>query len=159
MHGAARDLPYELPAWLRALTPAPHPETGDPDFVPGFGFVQPVAVDALHGIAARMLSTHALPRLAFLRQHHARLAEHAGFPNVAGLCALIFLDRKLSHDDAERTFLMLRLEPALAAAQRARAAGLAAFPSFQDRHVYEGSWPAPHAAPDYAIMKKEVGLE
>lgn len=91
--------------------------------------------------------------------------EHTLGPlNHAGLCALVFADLGMSADAAERAYLIVRMDPALAAAQQARAAGLRQFPFFENSYVYEGSWPSPRsaseaAALDLSDLAREVGLE
>ncbi|HEX6240376.1 MAG TPA: hypothetical protein VFZ61_05765 [Polyangiales bacterium] len=158
-------LPLEVGAWREALRPAPHPETGDPDFVAGFGFVSDVTASALLRGAERLRSGLPGGRLAFYLEHRTSLQRAAGAAlNAVGLCALVFADAGVDDDQAERRYLLLRLEPALAAAQRARRAGLAGFPFFEEGYRYEGRWPAatdsgPCAEATLTSLKREVGLE
>jgi hypothetical protein len=159
-----RAAPLQLERWRALLAPSAHPETGDADFVPGFGGI------SARGAQAILAGCHALqtitrgPRLAFYQQHAAALREHSGALNATGLCALVFLDAQLDDDSAERRFLLLRLEPALAAAQRARKAGLGRFPFFENGYAYEGAWPdtrtgEPCSEQELGALKKAVGLE
>lgn len=155
--------PLLLSTWVERLAPAPHSETGDPDFVPGFGYVREPAQSAVHSAAKHLVRHGKCPRLQFWLTHRDVISRESGALNVAGLCALSFLDHGLSRDDAERRFLLWRMEPALAAAQSARARGFAVFPFFQDSYVYEGPWPEQavrsHHEPSFEALRKAVGLE
>jgi hypothetical protein len=157
-------LPLRLPAWLDALRPALHPETADPGFVPGFGFVSELAAAAVLHAAQRLRALLGQGRLAFYLEHQRPLTQVAGGAlNAAGLCALLFADAEIDADEAERRFLLLRLSPALAAAQRARRAGLSGFPFFEQGYAYQGRWPGvPAAEPctqaTLEALKREVGL-
>lgn len=153
----------QLETWLRALAPLPHPETGDPEFVAGFGFVGERAAVRTRELAARLHEITAGPRLGFYLTHQVAITRRAGPLNFTGLCALVFADACIDEDQAERSYLLLRLSPALAAAQRARRAGLPAFPFFEKEYEYEGSWPTSEATEPcsearLSLLKKAVGL-
>ena len=151
-------------AWQSALAPAPHPTTGDPGFVPGFGFVTQAQGAALLRAGEQLLHILRGARLTFVCANHMALEHTLGPLNHAGLCALVFADLGMSADAAERAYLIVRMDPALAAAQQARAAGLRQFPFFENSYVYGGSWPSPRsaseaAALDLSDLAREVGLE
>lgn len=151
-------------AWLAVLRPAPHPETDDTDFVPGFGYVSEQRGAAVFDACRVLHRAVGGERLGFyLRSAHV-LRPTAGRLNATGMCGLAFLDAGLSEDEAELRFLMLRLEPALAAAQRARRTGLSNFPFFEDGYAYEGAWPSPNVSEpcsdgELAALKKAVGID
>lgn len=152
-----------LPVWSAALAPTTEIETAQPDYVPGFGFVDEAAALCIVGAGQQLASLMGGPRLGFVMEHRRALYAIAGPLNQAGLCALVFLDAGVSAEEAERRFLLLRLEPALEAAQRAKRAGLAHFPFFQDQYAYEGVWPAQAAREqdgetELVRLKREVGL-
>jgi hypothetical protein len=122
------------------------------------------AETALHQLACEMHAILPGARLGFWLEHVRELRAVAGPLNVAGLCALTFLDADVDADEAERRYLLLRLAPALAAAQRARRAGLARFPFFEDGYEYQGAWPSeripePCSDAELAALKREVGID
>lgn len=156
-------LPLALPAWLAAFAPAPHPETLDPHFVPGFGFVSEGAAQHIVASCEALRSVLSGPCIGFFLEQRRALEALAGPLNVAGLCAIAFVDAGLDLDTAERRYLLLRLAPALAAAQRARRAGLASFPFFESGYDYQGAWPTQAAAEPCSEaklteLKRAVGL-
>ena len=154
------DLPLERGAWLSALAGAPHPETGDPGFTPGFGFVSPAEASAVVGALHRLLvpwKAETRSRSAFFLAHRAAIMQVAGPLNVAGLCALSFVDHDVPVDEAEALFLVLRIEPAIREGQRARRAGLSAFPFYEFPYTYEGTAPEVRSY-DVQKLMKEVGL-
>jgi hypothetical protein len=153
-------LPNQLDAWRAALVAD---DTGSGG-VPGFGFVSADA--AAHVLASAQKLRALLPRgrLEHMLEWHSALSAQTGALNVAGLCALVFLDAGLDVDAAERRFLLLRLAPALAAAQRAKRAGLAGFPFFESSYRYEGAWPQqvalePCSEAKLSQLKQAVGLD
>ena len=153
-------LPLDRAAWLAALAGAPHPETGDPAFTPGFGFVSPGEASAVVGALHRLLvpwKTEARSRSAFFLAHRTAIAQVAGPLNVAGLCALFFVDHAVPSDEAEALFFVMRIEPAIREAQRARKAGLSAFPFYEFPYAYEGTAPEVRSY-DVPSLMKEVGL-
>jgi hypothetical protein len=156
-----RPLPLDLSRWTEALRPAPHPETGDPDFTPGFGFIDERAAAAVRAACVRLVDSRGGPshpaRSAFFLEHESAIEAAAGCLNQAGLAALVFLDDRISAADAERMFLVWRIETAVAEAQRARTAGLSTFPFFGDRCTYEGDRP-PERTLDLAALRRELGL-
>jgi hypothetical protein len=153
-----RPLPFDASGWIQALAPGPHPETGDPSFTPGFGFVGEPAAVAVRAACARLAAARGgRARSAFFLEHGNAIAAAAGSLNQAGLAALIFLDDGITEIDAERMFLVLRIETAVAEAQRARSAGLSSFPFFGDRFTYEGHRP-PERTLDLAALRRELGL-
>jgi hypothetical protein len=156
--------PLALETWRTLLAPAPHPETGDAGFVPGFGHVGARAESAVLSACRSLHSIGRGQRLGFYLEHARALRESLGALNVTGMCGLLFLDALLDDDEAERRFLLLRLEPALQAAQRARKAGLGRFPFFENGYAYEGAWPStrmtePCSDLELSVLKKAVGLE
>ena len=151
-------------SWLEAFAKSPHPSTGDPDYAPGFGFMRADQQRAIAEAAGRMLSELPGPRLALYVASRGILEAQLGPLNQAGLCAFVFVDQGLSADAAERTFVLLRMEPALVEAQRARLSGLKNFPFFTDTYRYEGPWPAPRSEADESdldlrTLAQEVGLD
>lgn len=155
-------LPCEVSAWRAALFPRVHPDTGDADFSPGFGYVGSSQGAAILDSCARILQiaggTLVCPRMAFFLKHERELSATLGPLNHAGLAAITFADRKVAPDSAERIYLLFRTETAIIEAQRARDAGLASMPFFSEEYVYEGSRP-PIRAIDSEALLKEVGLE
>jgi hypothetical protein len=156
-----RPLPFDVSEWVRALAPGRHPETGDPDFTPGFGFVQEPAAAAVRAALARLATTRGgrpgRAKSAFFLEHGSAIAAAAGSLNQAGLAALLFLDDGVPDAEAERMFLLWRMDTAIAEAQRARSAGLSSFPFFGDRFTYEGTRP-PERTLDLMALRRELGL-
>ena len=153
-------LPLERDVWRKALAGAPHPETSDEGFTPGFGYVSAAEATAIVGALRRLLvpwQRASRSRSAFFLAYHAAITQVSGPLNVAGLCALFFLDHEVSLDEAETLFLVLRLEPALREAQRARKAGIAALPFYEHSYSYEGTAPAVRTH-DVERLMKELGL-
>jgi hypothetical protein len=153
-------LPLDRAAWLSSLAGAPHPETGDPGFTPGFGFVSPGEASAVVGALHRLLvpwKPDTRTRSAFFLAHRAAITQVAGPLNVSGLCALFFVDHDVALDEAEALFLVLRIEPAIREGQRARKAGLSAFPFYEFPYAYEGTAPEVRSY-DVPSLMKEVGL-
>jgi hypothetical protein len=154
-------LPFDPTAWRTAFARAPHPTTLDPDFSPGFGFVTAEqaehVLDACRRIAGSVTSG---PRAcsAFFLEHHRAICAASGPLNHAGLAALVFVDHGTGPEEAERSFLLWRVETAVAEAQGARQRGVGAFPFFTEGYVYEGPWPKAQSL-DMAALMKEVGLE
>lgn len=149
----------ELASWQRALARARHPETDDVDFTPGFGFVPPArAAQTL--AACRRLAALGGPasRCRFLLDHHAPLEQVAGPLNDTGLAALAYLDAGVDVESAERRWLDCKLSVAVAEAQRARRAGVAAFPFSLGRYVYDGPRPSP-ASLDRRALERQLGLD
>ncbi|HEX4339578.1 MAG TPA: hypothetical protein VH062_26910 [Polyangiaceae bacterium] len=154
------DLPLDREAWRTALTGAPHPDTGDDDFTPGFGYVAPSEASAIVGALRRLLvpwQPATRSRSAFFLAHRAAITQMSGQLNVAGFCALFFLDHAVTPEDAEALFLVLRLEPALREAQRTRKVGLAALPFYEHPYSYEGTAPEVRTY-DVERLMREVGL-
>jgi hypothetical protein len=155
------DLPYQLPAWRAAWAPRPQPETMDPDWVPGFGFVTSEQERAVLSAAARLHQARrgcaAEDRLGFFLKHATRLADVSGALNATGLAALVLADHSTPVDEAEQMYLMARLDAAIREAARARAAGLHKFPFFSQQYCYEGSSP-PVRRLDLDALMQQVGL-
>jgi hypothetical protein len=155
------DLPRTLGAFASAFRPRIHPKTEDADWSPGFGFVTAPQTSALLAASERLrvcVEACVGPGwLAFFVAHSRAIEGACGPLNAAGLTALVFADHAGSADAAERTFLVARLDVALAEAALARAAGLARFPFFSKEHVFEGSSPAPRRFDLEALMQR-VGL-
>jgi hypothetical protein len=166
-------LPFEVDRWVEAVQPRPHPETSDPGFTPGFGFVGAEQAKAIIAACARLVQPRVqasvqapdegrggrsgAPRGAFFLEHRRAIEAVAGCLNQAGLAALVFLDSAVDRDEAERTFLVCRVETAIAEAQRARSRGLSAFPFFADKYVYEGPRP-PERSLDLGALRRRLGL-
>jgi hypothetical protein len=154
------DLPLERAAWRDALANAPHPETGDDGFTPGFGFVSPGEASAVLGALKRLLTpwqAATRSRSAFFLAHRAAITQVSGPLNATGLCALFFTDHGVALDDAEPLFLLLRIEPALREAQRIRRTGLPALPFYEHNYVYEGTAPDMRTY-DVRSLMAQVGL-
>lgn len=160
-------LPLQLGAWQAALATRPRTDpsaAGEPDPAPGFGFVAPAAEAAVLALAQELCTLTRGARLGFFCEHSSAIRAAAGPLNLSGLCALVFVDASLTAEEAERRYLLLRLGPALAAAQRSRRAGLARFPFFADGYHYDGAWPTeripePCSDEELAQLKREVGIE
>ena len=154
-------LPLDVERWTAALAPTRHPETGDPDFAPGFGFLGGPRAEAVHMACARLVGAReggqGAPRGAFFLEHRRAIEDVAGPLNQAGLAALLFLDHGIDATSAERMFLVWRIETAIGEAQRARSAGLARFPFFQESYVYDGHRP-PERALDLGALRRELDL-
>jgi urease accessory protein UreF len=158
----SKTLPLNVSEWLEAFAPARYLDL--PEFVAGFGFVDAAAAAEVQRGCEVLHEVTGGARLAFFLEHRQRIQQRAGALNVAGMCALVFADAGLEADQAERQFLLLRLAPALAAAQRAKRNGLAGFPFFEDAYAYEGGWPSDDAAEPcsptkLALLKQAVGLD
>jgi hypothetical protein len=155
-------LPFEVDAWRVGLRPGIHPETGDPGFSPGFGFVDGSRRRALLEACGRLARSWDGPspsRCAFFHRHHESIEASSGPLNQTGLAALCFADRGLDAGEAERLFLLLRMEIAMAEAERARARGVRSFPFFSERYRYEGARPAPAVPLDLPDLMRQVGLD
>lgn len=154
-------LPLDLACWVDALRAGPPPDTGDPHFTPGFGFVAEPVADAVRAACIRLVAAsggqHGRRRSAFFIEHMRAIQAAVGSLNQAGLAALLFVDHGLEKAEAERTFLVWRIETAIGQAQHARSAGLASFPFFGDRYTYEGPRP-PERTLDLATLRRELGL-
>ena len=155
------DAAQDLHRWRRAFRPQTHPETGDPAFCPGFGFVSAAQAqrvfEAGQCVVAAAVSA-SWTRLRFYLAHRARVEAVAGRLNVVGLSALVFTDQRVSLHEAERSFLVWRTETAIEQAQLARERGLGAFPFFSERYSYEGPIPSVSAV-DLQVLKRQVGLD
>lgn len=159
------DAPNELAAWQRVLSRARHPETDDADVTPGFGFVS--ADRAASTLAAcrrlgELASADAPSRCRFMADHHASLSELAGPLNTTGLAALAYLDAGVDIESAERRWLSCKLAVAIGEAQRARRAGVAAFPFSFGRYVYDGPEPTRASCDvplDSSALKRQLGLD
>jgi hypothetical protein len=152
--------PFKVDHWVSVMGRTSHRETGDPDFSPGFGFVTDAQARLVFAVARRYASKtreNELPYTTFFVSNWSEIVAATGPLNATGLAALLFLDHAVAIDDAERCFLLWRLEPAIIAAQRARESGLAGFPFFTEQYVYEGSMPKRQPLDMDALMK-EVGL-
>lgn len=153
-------LPLEIEAWQLALAPRAHPQTCDPGFTPGFGFVSATQAQAILNAGRRLVADalEELTRSRFLLQHHSELYPISGPLNQAGMAALFFVDHKLAAEEAERCFLVWRVETAIAEAQKTRRKGLGAFPFLSECYAYEGPQPAVRKL-DLADLLRRVGLE
>lgn len=151
-------LPLALPAWLSEAAPKKY-DRADVPFVPGFGFVLSDRANVVLTECRRLVARGAAgPRCRFVLEHHSALARTAGALNATGVAALFFLDQGVDIDVAERRFLLLRSEVALVEAEKARRAGLQAFPFLSDRHVYEGHMP-PAVPLDVPALMQRLGLD
>lgn len=154
-----RDIPCELAGWRQALERGPHPETADLDFTPGFGFVTSAGAERTLAACRRLAElVPAAPRCRFMAEHHGRIAERAGALNDTGLAALAYLDAGLDPESAERRWLGCKLAIAIEAGQRARRAGVAAFPFSFGRYVYEGPQPSPEPL-DLRGLMRTLGVD
>lgn len=154
-----RRLPLDEEAWARALRPSPHPDTLDEAFVPGFGYVgPPQAIAVLDACRRWAESGPGRHHSRFFLRHRQALCAVAGPLNQVGLAALAFVDRGVSLDRAERWFLLWRLRPALAEAQRARRLGVKTYPFLSKQYHYEGARP-PVRSFNLARLMQQLGLE
>ncbi len=146
-----------LEQWRAALRPSVLAPCGTRPFTPGFGHATPAqAEEALAG--CRRLAAGGAARCAFVAERHRELSAVAGPLNTAGLAALALLDAGVDLDCAERLYLTWRIAATLPEAQRARRAGVGAFPFLSEGYVYEGALPAPRAF-DYEQLLAQVGIE
>jgi hypothetical protein len=152
--------PFEVDRWVSVLGRATHPATGDEYVSPGFGFVTVAQARSVLALARRIASSRhdgELPHTTFFLSNRRKIVAATGALNATGLAALLCRDHEVSFDEAERSFLLWRLAPAIVEAQRARERGLANFPFFTEQYVYEGARPKPQPL-DLAALMKEVGL-
>lgn len=151
-------LPLAPGAWLGEVERRDPVDGADVPFTPGFGFVLPARASAVLGECRRLIEGGAAgPRCRFVLEHHAALRRAAGPLNATGLAALFFLDQGLEIDAAERRFLLLRCEVALAEADKTRRAGLQSVAFLSDCHVYEGHMP-PAVPLDVPALMRRLGL-
>jgi hypothetical protein len=152
-------VPCELPSWRAALAPGPADHGCDGPFTPGFGFVGATQAQAVLDACLRLAALGGGPagHCAFFTQHQAELTAWAGPLNPSGLAALAFVGAELDLESAERAYLCWRIETATAEAQRARRAGVAAFPFLSDSYVYEGTLP-PERTLDLASLLEQAGI-
>jgi len=157
-----RDATLNPAVWQHALEPRVHPETLDPGFTPGFGFVTPSQAEAVSSSLARLVSLGAVRgaggRSSFWLEQGARLSGVTGPLNATGLMALLFLDHELDADTAERQFLLWKIEIALTEAARARRLGVKAFPFLTEQVRYAGYRP-PLRAFDTPSLLARLGLD
>lgn len=154
-------VPIALDAWCEVLAPGIHPETNDPHFTPGFGFVTEHQAELVLAACRRITEQRLHPaplRCRFMSEHQRVIANVAGPLNAAGLAALVFLDHGYDLEHAERHWLLCKVETALIEAQKARRAGIAAFPFSEDNYFYEGPRPSP-APFDMTEAMRRLGLE
>jgi hypothetical protein len=155
------DLRLDVGEWQKALCRGTHPETGDGDFSPGFGFVNPLQaqaiLDACRHLVAAQGNLQSCAFSAFFWENQERISAVSGPLNQAGLAALMFVDHRTDPEEAERSFLLWRIDTAVAAAERARRRGVPAFPFFTEQYVYEGSRPAAKTL-DMQALLRQVGL-
>jgi hypothetical protein len=153
-------VPCELAGWRAALRPGPADHGCDPPFTPGFGFVSLAQAGAVLAACRRLAAVGSrgpASHCAFFAQHHAELTAVAGPLNPSGLAALVFVGAELDLESAERQYMCWKIETATAEAQKARRAGLAAFPFLSDRYVYEGTLP-PERTLDLASLLEQAGI-
>lgn len=145
--------------WQHAFAPQRHPGSGDEGYSPGFGFVSSLQAEAVRLTCQQLRQTNlGWPALDAYLELHSRIEPTIGALNVCGLAALAFVDRGWDVDRAERSYLMLRMQPAIVEAQLARSRGIGAFPFFSDTLAYEGTYTCGEP-PDLAALMREVGLE
>ncbi|MEY2933267.1 MAG: hypothetical protein RL033_4016 [Pseudomonadota bacterium] len=154
-------LPLESSAvdvWRVALRPDVLAPGGTQPFTPGFGHATPPqAAEALAGCRRLAAAEPTALRCAFVAELHAALSAIAGPLNATGLAALALLDAGVDLDAAERLYLSWRIAGTLAEAQRARSAGVGAFPFLSEGYVYEGALPAQRTF-DYEELLTRVGI-
>lgn len=144
--------------WRAVLRPDVLAPGGTQPFTPGFGHATPPqAAEALAGCRRLAAAEPGARRCAFVAEWHAALSEVAGPLNATGLAALALLDAGVEPDTAERLYLSWRIAGTLAEAQRARSAGVGAFPFLSEGYVYEGALPAPRSF-DYEELLTRVGI-
>ncbi|HMA93043.1 MAG TPA: hypothetical protein VKP30_10175 [Polyangiaceae bacterium] len=155
-------LPLELEAWQTALAGRSHPETMDPNYTPGFGFVSELQAKAILESCKRLVAACGFrpeaAHSAYFLRHHQELFSTSGALNHVGLAALLFVDHHVGIEESERRFLVWRIEVAVEQAQLARRKGAKEFPFFSERYVYEGTSP-PVRAFDMDELMQRVGLE
>ncbi len=150
------ELPLSLEAWQQAFSPSTHPETQDESFSPGFGFVSEEQGACLLSAARRLAECPEAERLRFYLARSCELGFDKAL-NAAGLAALVYSDHAVSADDAEREFLLSRVDVAIREAAGARSRGLAHFPFFSEAYVYEGTSPKARSR-DLSDAMRRVGL-
>jgi hypothetical protein len=150
------ELPLSLEAWQRAFAPRTHPETQDDSFSPGFGFVSEEQGACLLSAACRLADCPEAERLRFYLSHSGGLGFDEAL-NAAGLAAFVYSDHAVSADDAEREFLLSRVDVAIREAARARSRGIAHFPFFSEAYIYEGTSPKARSH-DLSEAMRKVGL-
>lgn len=155
-------LPLDIDAWCDAFRYSLDSETQEPVFAPGFGRVteQQAAflLSACQRLWVHMPRTNTYSRTAYYLDHHRHVTHQCGTLNQVGLMSLVCVDQHVTVDDAERTFMVLRIESAIAEAQKARQAGLSQFPFLSEQYQYEGQWPKQQTEfiSDYVQL---IGLE
>ena len=154
-------LPRTVRAWQRALGRASVPCGNSSGRAPGFGFVGPAQAVEILNACRRLASSPDGSRVsgctAFFAKHAEAIGRVSGPLNQVGLAALQFVDHQVSVEEAERWYLLCRMRTAIAAAQRARKGGIAAFPFFTREYAYEGRWPQPRSF-DFEELRKRVGV-
>ncbi len=155
-------LPADVGCWREAFRARQHPETLDDGYSPGFGFVSAAQAEAVLRSAQRLRAASArgtsYGKLDFFLCWRPLIVDASGPLNATGLTALVLCDQGYQREQAERFFMLRRVETALVEAQAARAAGLARFPFFSERYVYEGTKPEPRRLSLESLLR-EVGLE
>src|SRR5512133_222966 len=112
-------LPLELEAWQTALAGRSHPETMDPNYTPGFGFVSELQAEAILESCKRLVAACGFrpeaAHSAYFLRHHQELFSTSGALNHVGLAALLFVDHHVGIEESERRFLVWRIEVAVEA--------------------------------------------
>ncbi|HET9958747.1 MAG TPA: hypothetical protein VFQ61_29845 [Polyangiaceae bacterium] len=129
--------------FVGAFAPTPHRDTGDPEHSPGFGYIDEERADRVVRAGQNLIAQFpgAFRALEFFLEQRRQIVTRCGALNLTGLCALGFHGAGLTADEAERSFLVLRVEAALREAQHARALGLKGFPFFSELYRYQGPLP------------------
>lgn len=152
-------LPLSVERWATEVGRRELEGRADVPFSPGFGFVAPERAELIRTSFRRLVQRGVGgARCSFFLENQSAFTEVAGPLNATGLSALLFIDRALDVDTAERRFLLWRAEAALIAADKSRRAGLAAFSFLSERHVYEGHMPAA-SPPDLRGLMRRLGLD
>lgn len=149
-------------AVVAALGSTTHRATDEQAHGPGFGFISAersaCVIMAAERLAKNPCDARRACALTFYVRHRADLEPVLGPLNQAGLCALTYADHGIDGDQAERAFMLARLEVATIEAQKTRRRGLRSFPFFSEEYAYEGARPAPRPL-ELQRWLSEVGLE
>jgi hypothetical protein len=155
-------LPLTIDAWQTAFNSHRDAESQELVFAPGFGHVTEQQAAFLLSVCERVSAcisrNSSESRTKYYLSHHHQITSGCGPINRVGLMSLVCVDQRVSYDDAEHMFVVLRIKSAISEAQKVRHDGLAQFPFLSEQFHYEGQWPTQQTvfAGDYV---HQIGLE